>query len=356
MKSPERRQRITLTLLFSLMVFLIIAAAAGLSIGLLFLALHLGIITSIDGTIQVGETLLFMSLISTLLGLLLAILTSKLTLKPINRIINQLNRLSEGDFQVRIHFGKPIGSLAAFQQIEQSFNKAADELSHTETLRGDFINNFSHEFKTPIVSIAGFAKLLKHKHLTEEQRMEYLTVIEEESLRLSAMATNMLQLTKIENQTILTDVAQFNVSEQLRTAVLLLEEKWSKKALIPELEFHEHHLCGNEELLMQVWINLIDNAIKFSPNDAPLTVRLSADKEYLTAEVENEGPSIPESSIPYLFRKFYQADESHAEKGHGIGLAIVKKIVDLHDGDIDVYSRDGITRFSVRLPLKQNRK
>lgn len=130
-------------------------------------------------------------------------------------------------------------------------------------LRSDFINNFSHEFKTPIVSIAGFAKLLRRGNLTDEQKEEYLEVIEEESLRLSAMANNVLNLTRVENQTILTEVTRFNLSEQIRGAVLLLAEKWTPKNLYMDMQFGEHMICANEELLKQVWINLLDNAIKF---------------------------------------------------------------------------------------------
>ena len=352
MKPSERKHRFALPLLFSLVVFLIILAAAGLAVGFLFLALHFGLIGSIDGMLQVGEVLLFMLLISTVLGFLLSILAGKLTLKPINRILDRLDRLSHGDFKVRIRFGRPLRSIPAFRDIEESFNKAAEELSHTETLRADFINNFSHEFKTPIVSIAGFAKLLQSDSLTDEERKEYLRVIEEESLRLSALATNTLQMTKIENQTILTDTVSFNLSEQIRGVVLLLEDRWSAKHLEPTLECREHTICANEELLRQVWINLLDNAIKFADDGSMLRVTIVEQKEALSVSVSNQGPTIPEDSLPHLFRKYYQADESHASAGHGLGLAIVKKIVDLHSGTVTVRSEDAQTTFTVTLPFR----
>lgn len=150
----------------------------------------------------------------------------------------------------------------------------AEELENTQMLRSDFINNFSHEFKTPIVSIAGFAKLLRRGNLTDAQKEEYLAIIEEESLRLAAMATNVMNLTKVENQTILTDLTTFNLSEQIRACVLLLEEKWSRKELDLDLEFPEYTIRANEELLKQVWINLLDNAIKYSPNYGEIGVRI----------------------------------------------------------------------------------
>ena len=352
MKPPKRKHRFALPLLFSFVVFLIITAAAGLAIGFLFLALHFGLISSIDGMLEVSEVLLFMSLISTVLGFLLSFLAGKLTLKPINRILDRLDRLAQGDFQVRIRFGRPIRSITAFQDIEDSFNKAAEELSHTETLRADFINNFSHEFKTPIVSIAGFAKLLKSGDLSEEEQQEYLRVIEEESLRLSALATNTLQLTKIENQSILTDITAFNVTEQIRGSLLLLEELWSKKELEPEFDCEEYRITGNEELLRQVWINLLDNAIKFADPRTPLRVDIREHNGRLSVAIANRGSDIHPDALPHVFRKYYQADESHATVGHGLGLAIVKKIVDLHNGTVTAQSEHGTTVFTVELPLK----
>jgi signal transduction histidine kinase len=221
-------------------------------------------------------------------------------------------------------------------------------------LRGDFINNFSHEFKTPIVSIAGFAKLLKRGNLTEEQRIAYLTSIEEESLRLSYMATNVLNLTKIENQTILTDVTSFNLSEQVRSAVLLLEAKWSEKNIDLQLDFDEYTIEGNEELLKQVWINLMDNAVKFSPRCGSVLLDIVKEGFTVKVTVSNTGPEIPEEKRDRIFSKFYQADESHATAGNGIGLAIVKRVVDLHGGAVEVTCKDGMTSFTVTLPMQQN--
>ncbi len=228
----------------------------------------------------------------------------------------------------------------------------AEELENTELLRSDFINNFSHEFKTPIVSIAGFAALLKRGNLTEEQQAEYAGVIEEESLRLAALATNVLNLTKVENQTILTDVTEYNLSEQVRSCVLLLERKWERKHIEMELAFDEYEICANEELLKLVWINLIDNAIKFSREYSAVHIRISATEERLTVEIKNTGNPIPAESMERIFHKFYQADESHASEGNGVGLAIVKKVVDLHQGNVCAESGSECTSFTVRLPRK----
>ncbi len=352
MKIEESKQRFTLSLLVSAFVFVVIAAAAGLAILILYLLLYLDVISSVEGQPKFGDVVLLMSLISMVIGFILTMLTSKISLRPFNRLIDQLNRLAKGDFKARISFGKPIGNHPTFQEIENSFNRAAQELEHTEVLRSDFTNNFSHEFKTPIVSIAGFAKLLRHGNLTEEQKQEYLAIIEEESLRLSYMATNVLNLTKAENQTILTDVSKFNLSEQIRSAVLLLADKWTHKSLALDMEFGEHSIYGNEELLKQVWINLLDNAVKFSSQGGTITVTMLETENKMQVTVSNTGDAIPEESLSRIFNKFYQADESHSSEGNGIGLAIVKKVCDLHGGEVYAKCADGNTAFVVKLPRK----
>lgn len=226
----------------------------------------------------------------------------------------------------------------------------SEDLENTELLRLDFVNNFSHEFKTPIVSIAGFAKLLRSSDITEEQRQEYITIIEEESKRLSSMATNVLSLTRVENQTILTDVTKFNLSEQIRNCFLILEAKWTQKALDLVLDIDEYEICANEELLCQVWINLIDNAIKFTPYGGTVTVRIAEDGDSILVTVENTGSTIAPENTRRIFQKFYQEDRSHATPGNGVGLAIVKRVIDLHGGLIWVRSENEVTAFTVKLP------
>ena len=162
-----------------------------------------------------------------------------------------IQAVAGGDYTSKISTEKRM----SITPIYEDFNKMCDELQSVQILRNDFINNYSHEFKTPIVSIAGFAKLLQRGNLTEAQQQEYLAIIESESRRLSYMATNVLSLTKVENQTILSDVTEYNLSEQLRSCILMLERKWESKRLDLQLEFEEHSICANEELLKQVWIN-----------------------------------------------------------------------------------------------------
>ena len=351
MKAPERKERLGLILLIAALVFVVQLVALLISVGVVNLLMHTGLIKEFSAeSITAADSLLLMTIISIVAGILISAFSGKYLLHPVNRFINQMNRLAAGDFKARIHFGKPIAAHPAFQEIEKSFNTAAEELEQTEMLRSDFINNFSHEFKTPIVSIAGFAKLLRRGNLTPEQQQEYLAIIEEESLRLAYMATSVLDLTKIENQTILTNVSHFNVSEQVRSAILLLEEKWSRKNLDFNLRIGEFDICANEEQLKHVWINLLDNAIKFSEEYGCIDILVEEKNDKIVVAISNTGKPIPKESMKRIFNKFYQADESHSSQGNGIGLAIVKKVVELHQGSVSVQSNDTLTTFTVELP------
>jgi len=351
-KIKERASRTSLTLVLAVFVFAILLTAIGLTMLALYILALTGVIVDVDGSLQMGTVFLLMTVISLVIGALLAFFSSRIPLRPINNLINKMNRLAAGDFRARLEFGSALNTHPAFREISTSFNTMAQELECTEMLRNDFINNFSHEFKTPIVSIRGFAKLLSRDDLTEAQRAQYVRAIEEESVRLSSMATNVLNLTKVENQTILTDTAVYNLSEQVRSAILLLEGKWSDKDIDLQLDFDEYTIEANEELVKQVWINLIDNAVKFTPRGGTVVIGITGDEKRLTVTVSNTGPDIPAEKIGKIFGKFYQADESHAGEGNGIGLAIVKRVVQLHRGEVTVKSENGTTTFAVTLPVR----
>ncbi|MBE6715065.1 MAG: HAMP domain-containing histidine kinase [Ruminococcaceae bacterium] len=351
MKKEERKNRFSLTITFSLVVFAVLFISVGLAMVIVYLLTELGAITAYDGSeVEIMPFLALMAVISLIIGFSIAILTLKFPLIPINRTITQMNKLASGDFSARLTFGKTVSTHPAFRELSESFNKMATDLGSTEMLRQDFINNFSHEFKTPIVSIAGFAKLLKRGNLTDEQKKEYISIIEEESLRLSYMANNVLNLTKVENQAILSETSTYNLSEQLRSCVLLLENKWSGKNIEFSLEFDEYNINANEELLKQVWINLIDNAIKFSDEDSVVTIKILETQEEISVSITNSGVCISKEHISKIFNKFYQADESHSSEGNGVGLAIVKRVAELHQGRVGVESENGITTLTVTIP------
>ncbi|MBQ8448330.1 MAG: HAMP domain-containing histidine kinase [Clostridia bacterium] len=350
--ATEKSHRFSLSLVFGIFVFAVLLIAIAFAVFAVWILGEFGVITGSLEDSSMTLIVILVSVISLIIGSGMSILLGKIPLKPINDLINRMNRLAAGDFSARLKFGNVWKSYPAFSEMSESFNKLATELENTEMLRGDFVNNFSHEFKTPIVSIAGLAKLVNRGNLTEEQRAKYLTAIEEESLRLAAMATNVLNLTKIENQAILSELSCFNLSEQIRSCVLLLENKWERKNIELILDFNEYEIEANEEMLKEVWINLLDNAVKFSPRCGTVSVTIEESIGKISVTVSNTGSEISPENIKKIWNKFYQADESHASEGNGVGLAIVKRMVELHDGAISVRSGEGVTSFTVDLPVK----
>lgn len=352
-KIKGRKSRMSLTLVLSVFVFAILLLAVAVTALGLWILTKTNVIVLDNGEISLGQIILFMFVLSLVIGAVIAFFSSRIPLKPVNELINKMNLLASGNFATRLEFGDAISSHPAVKELTTSFNTMAEELENTELLRNDFINAFSHEFKTPIVSITGLAHLIESGNLTDEQKVQYARAIREESMRLSSMASNVLSLTKVENQTILTDLSSFNISEQVRSAILLLEEKWASKNIDLQLDFDEYDIEANEELLMQVWINLIDNAVKFVPRCGTVALDIIDESDRILIKISNTGSEIPKEEQGKIFAKFYQADESHATQGNGIGLAIVKRIVDLHNGKITVNSGNGMTIFTVALPKKQ---
>lgn len=354
-KGKAYQHRIALTLLFTGLVLCFMLMTLILVGTAIYVLVRLNILTDPNGNApSPAKVIIVFVLSSSIFGSLMTFVLGSVPMKPVNHLINQMNRLAAGDYKARIKPNVFLNRHPIFIELTNSFNRMAEELQGTEMFRSDFINNFSHEFKTPIVSIAGFAKLLRKENLSDETREEYLRIIEEESLRLSQMATSVLNLTKIENQTILTDVKSYNLSEQIRTCILLLSEKWEQKEIEFILDFKEYSICANEELLKQAWINLLGNAVKFSPIGGTVDVKISEQADTISVSIMNTGDEILPEQQKKIFNKFYQADESHAAEGNGIGLAIVKYVVELHNGNVSVASGNQMTTFVVRLPKTQD--
>ena len=351
MKIGKREVRLGMLPLLTVVVFGALAVNATISALIVFVLIHGGIFTLTGSFSQVTWQLIIIHfVVSLILGVLISLGAVAVLLRPVRNLISSMNRLARGDFAARIQVGPVMKKSRTFVAAAESFNTLAQQLENTELLRSDFVNNFSHEFKTPIVSIAGFAKLLRRGNLPQAEQAEYLRIIEEESMRLSYMATNVLNLTKVENQTILTDVVPYNLSEQLRGCILLLEREWEQKNLDLQLELGEYQIQANQELLKQVWINLLDNAIKFAPEGHTVRVTIQPENTGLAVSITNTGSEIPLEKQDKIFNKFYQADESHVTKGNGVGLAIVKRIVQLHEGSIELTSDHEVTTFTVHLP------
>ena len=292
--------------------------------------------------------LLFIALLSTIIGCILTLIFGEIPLKPINKLIDATEELSNGNFDVRINFEYP----KVLNNLSISFNNMASELGSAKILRTDFVNNFSHEFKTPIVSLRGFAKLLKNDNLPKEIRDEYLDIIISESDRLATLATNILNLSNIENTNIISDQHEFDLAEQIRHSILILESKWLDKDINMNIDLDETSYYGNEELLKQVWVNLIDNAIKFTPNKGNVKIELMSFEDSVIFKVKDTGIGMTPNIKAHIFDKFYQGDTSHTTEGNGLGLTMVKKIVELHNGNIDVKSQfNKGTIIAVTLPI-----
>lgn len=347
----ERHHHFAVLRLFILVLFVVSFAISLITWSVVYILMYTGVLAFATETIPTTwRLLLFFMILNIPISMGICVLGSQFVLKPIRELIEGMNHLARGEFQTRIKVGRLARHYPAVGEIANSFNQMAQQLESTEMLRGDFINNFSHEFKTPIVSIAGFAQLLKYGDLPDEQKKEYLSIIAEESKRLSYMATNVLDLTKVENQTILSDVTGYNLSEQIRSCILLLEDKWSRKDLELQLEFAEYAIRASKPLLQQVWINLLDNAVKFTPEGGTIRVQIDRQGDRLWVKVGNSGSQIPPDRMDKIFNKFYQADESHSTQGNGVGLAIVKQVVQLHGGRVWAENEDGAVVFTVELP------
>lgn len=342
-KSPSRNLK--LVFIFSVAGIILITLLIVILLSYMFSAT--GLITP-EILESLGWVLVLGALLSSILiGLGLASLFGKLIMKPINNMVDGMVKLSEGEYQTRIDLGND----QSMKRLADCFNKLAIDLQNTEIFRTDFINNFSHELKTPIVSINGLVSLLKNSNLPIEKQKEYLSIIEEETQRLTTMTTNVLNLSKLENIEIITDKEYFNLSEQIRTCVLLLEKKWLQKKITLSLDFKEYKIYANQDLLRQVWFNILDNAIKFSYEKKELKVTIDNNKNQLVVKINNIGPTISKDDQEKIFNKFYQIDKTHSKEGNGIGLSICKRIITLHQGSIEVESENENTTFIISLPI-----
>jgi signal transduction histidine kinase len=228
----------------------------------------------------------------------------------------------------------------------------AIELSGIETLRGDFISNVSHEFKTPLASIQGFAKLLQDETISDDERREYTQIIINETGRLSKLTSDILRLSKLENQSTIVNRTRFSIDEQIRKILVVLEPEWTKKDIELNLALDDVFYYGNEELMAQIWQNVINNAIKFTPEKGQISIRLFRTEKNITARISDDGPSIPPEVAEHIFDKFYQGDNSRKTEGNGLGLALVKRIVDLCGGKIYVENLyEGGVCFVIELPF-----
>lgn len=285
---------------------------------------------------------------SLLLGVTIALFVGRLIIVPIQNISNAFNELSKGNFSVRVPENEHI---AEIREMSRRFNAMAYDLSHIETLRSDFVVNVSHEFKTPIAAIEGYATLLQNPALTVDRHEHYIDKILDNSRKLSTLSSNILMLSKLENRQTVPQYSEYRLDEQIRKAILRLENKWTEKQLEFDIDLPLQMYYGCEQLLEQVWSNILDNAVKHAPDGSTIHVSLHQKEDALVIRIADHGDGMSEEVQKHIFEKFYQGDSSRTAEGNGLGLALVKRILDLCKGSVDVESTPGKgAAFSVTLP------
>ena len=271
--------------------------------------------------------------------------------RPVRRILKATEQLTAGDFSVRIEPFHGFDSMNELDAIIENFNMMAQELSGVETLRTDFISSVSHELKTPIAIIQNYTTMLKTPDLPQEQRLMYAQNISDATKRLDELITNILKLNKLENQQIFLERKEYLLNEQLCECLLGFEDLWEKKQLEIDAQLEDVPIRGDAELLSLVWNNLFSNAIKFTPTGGKISVLLEKEKHFVQVQIRDTGCGMTAEMGRHIFEKFYQGDSSHATQGNGLGLALVKRVIDIIGGEISVDSTLGKgSTFTVRLP------
>lgn len=289
------------------------------------------------------------------LSLLFALIDSfrrKLTVeRPVRQITEAAKKLMQGDFSVQIEPFKGIAANEDFNEVIRCFNQLATELSGVETLRTDFVANVSHEMKTPLAVMQNFGTLLQSPELSDEKRLEYAKGVTDGARRLANMMTNMLKLNRLENQQIYPKVSEYDLGEQLCACLLQYEDVWEHRniEIITEIE-DDVRVNADQELLLLVWNNLLSNAFKFTEDNGTVSLKLKTTEQYAVVTVTDTGCGISPEVGAHIFDKFYQGDTSHATEGNGLGLALVKRVIDIIQGEIRVDSKPGQgTTFSVKI-------
>ena len=269
---------------------------------------------------------------------------------PITCLGKAMKEVAGGNFHVAMQSDS---KLKEVRDIYESFNRMVKELGNTETLQTDFISSVSHEFKTPINAIEGYASLLQDHHQSPEEQETYIEKILFNTRRLSTLTGNILLLSKINNQSIRPQRTVFRLDEQIRQAIVALEQKWTEKNIDFDGELDKVTYSGYESLLLHVWSNLIDNAIKFDPPGGMICLRLRQADDEAVFTIDDNGPGIAPEEQERIFHKFYQSDSSREMSGNGLGLALVKQIVEFSGGTVSVENLpEAGCRFTVRLPMQ----
>ncbi len=282
-------------------------------------------------------------------SVIISLVFSRKFFMPIQLMINGQKQVAAGDFSIRVNENSPFLEI---RKMNRNFNKMVQELNSMEMLRSDFVQSVSHEFKTPLAAINGYSSLLSEAELPAPYN-HYVDKILGSTNQLSTLTTNVLMLSKLENQTIISENNSFYLDEQIRQCFILTEHLWLEKNMEFELDLPVIKYFGNEGLMSQIWINLLTNAIKFTPEKGLISIKGIEEEDRITITIRDSGIGMPPEMLLHIFDKFYQGDKSHQQKGNGLGLSLVKKIVELCDGTITVSSEVNVgTIFTITFEKK----
>ena len=339
----NKRKHIGYSPMFSLITVIGITGTTGLVFFVMWFL-------SNDYTITLRDVTVITIFILTLsISIIFTFILCKIFISPLIKLTNAMNKVADGDFSIQLHCDSRRSDLF---EVYESFNTMVKELANTDTLQSDFISNVSHEFKTPINAIEGYASLLQDSSLSQEDQDNYVNKIMFNTRRLSELVGNVLLLSKVSNQSIQPKLSTYRLDEQIRQSILALESRWEKKEIDFDVDMEALEFTGMENLLGHVWTNLIDNAIKFSDFRGEIQLRLFSQSQSVHFSIKNFGTTIPAESIENIFTKFYQCDSSRKSEGSGLGLALVKRIVEESNGSIEVSSSiENGTVFRISLPM-----
>lgn len=349
--------------IFSLWRFILYFAITGFAVSVSFLLFFSGsLFDSVENPVLIPEGTVKERALRTLFNILFICLFMSIidgirkrifTRRPVTRILDALSEITNGDFSARI---KPLHKKRAFNEYDliiEDINKMAQELSSIETLKTDFISNVSHEIKTPLAVIQNYSTMLQNKSLTEEERISYAERLESASKKLGNLITSILKLNKLENQQIFPEYKKYNLGEQIYQALLIHEKQWEEKELEIVTDIDEEiEIIADAELLLTIWSNLISNAVKFTDKGGKITVMLKKEKQFAIVTITDTGCGMTKETGLRIFEKFYQGDSSHATEGNGLGLALIKRVIDITKSEITVESELGKgSTFTVKIRL-----
>jgi signal transduction histidine kinase len=298
---------------------------------------------------QLMSSVHLMYIVILFFGSLLIIIAARYVVHPLLKLTDATRKMAQGNFDIVL----PTKRKDEIGTLSSSFNEMAKELKKLDLMRRDFVANVSHEIQSPLTSISGFSKALKQKNIDEEKRIHYLNIIEEESERLSRLSRNLLRLSHLQHDQLQLNMTRFRLDEQLRNVVISLEPQWSAKNLTLKIDLTMITIEADEDQLKQVWTNLINNGIKFTPPYGKITIHAIAKNNMITVSITDNGIGISPEERNDIFKPFHKTDKSRGSsiKGNGLGLAIVKQIVSLHKGDIEVSEGvQGGAKFIIKIP------